>query len=179
MFEIKVNVQVDVTPNVVNLVSAILGKVGTAAEPAPVEAPAPAADEAPAAPAKKPRKPKTETPEPEEPAPGTIMQTHNPEPEPAPAAPGEDLPYTEEEIRAAMHETRCRIEGEDYKENTTSERYVKYHKRLTAVFKSLAKDLSGQEKPSALPVEVRGAFIEACKLIQEAADGNVETPKVK
>ena len=136
MFEIKVNVQVDVTPNVVNLVSAILGKVGTAAEPAPVEAP-------------------------------------------APAAPGEDLPYTEEEIRAAMHETRCRIEGEDYKENTTSERYVKYHKRLTAVFKSLAKDLSGQEKPSALPVEVRGAFIEACKLIQEAANGDVETPKVK
>lgn len=163
MYEIKVNVQVDVTPNVVNLVSAILGKVGTAATPAPVEAPAPAADEASAAPAKKPRKPKTE----------------NPEPEPAPAAPGEDLPYTEEEIRAAMHETRCRIEGEDYKENTTSERYVKYHKRLTAVFKSLAKDLSGQEKPSALPVEVRGAFIEACKLIQEAADGNVETPKVK
>ena len=179
MYEIKVNVQVDVTPNVVNLVSAILGKVGTAATPAPVEAPAPAADEAPAAPAKKPRKPKTETPEPEEPAPGTVMQAHNPEPEPAPAAPGEDLPYTEEEIRAAMHETRCHIEGEDYKENTTSERYVKYHKRLTAVFKSLAKDLSGQEKPSALPVEVRGAFIEACKLIQEAADGNVETPKVK
>ena len=170
MFEIKVNVQVDVTPNVVNLVSAILGKVGTAAEPAPVEAPAPAA------PARKPRKAAT-APEPEEPAPGTIMQAHDPEQ--APAAPGEDLPYTEEEIRAAMHETRCRIEGEDYKENTTSERYVKYHKRLTAVFKSLAKDLSGQEKPSALPVEVRGAFIEACKLIQEAANGEVETPKVK
>lgn len=168
MFEIKVNVQVDVTPNVVNLVSAILGKVGTAAEPAPVEAPAPAA------PAKKPRKAAT-APEPE-PAP---VEAQQPEPEPAPAAPGEDLPYTEEEIRAAMHETRCRIEGEDYKENTTSERYVKYHKRLTAVFKSLAKDLSGQEKPSALPVEVRGVFIEACKLIQEAADGNVETPKVK
>lgn len=172
MYEIKVNVQVDVTPNVVNLVSAILGKVGTAAEPAPVEAPAPAA------PAKKPRKAAT-APEPE-PAPVEAQQPEpEPEPEPAPAAPGEDLPYTEEEIRAAMHETRCRIEGEDYKENTTSERYVKYHKRLTAVFKSLAKDLSGQEKPSALPVEVRGAFIEACKLIQEAADGNVETPKVK
>lgn len=170
MFEIKVNVQVDVTPNVVNLVSAILGKVGTAAEPAPVEAPAPAA------PAKKPRKAAT-APEPE-PAP-VEAQAPQPEPEPAPAAPGEDLPYTEEEIRAAMHETRCRIEGEDYKENTTSERYVKYHKRLTAVFKSLAKDLSGQEKPSALPVEVRGAFIEACKLIQEAANGDVETPKVK
>lgn len=170
MFEIKVNVQVDVTPNVVNLVSAILGKVGTAAEPAPVEAPAPAA------PAKKPRKAAT-APEPE-PAPAEA-QAQQPEPEPAPAAPGEDLPYTEEEIRAAMHETRCRIEGEDYKENTTSERYVKYHKRLTAVFKSLAKDLSGQEKPSALPVEVRGAFIEACKLIQEAANGDVETPKVK
>ena len=170
MFEIKVNVQVDVTPNVVNLVSAILGKVGTAAEPAPVEAPAPAA------PAKKPRKTAT-APEPE-PAP-VEAQAPQPEPEPAPAAPGEDLPYTEEEIRAAMHETRCRIEGEDYKENTTSERYVKYHKRLTAVFKSLAKDLSGQEKPSALPVEVRGAFIEACTLIQEAANGDVETPKVK
>ena len=170
MFEIKVNVQVDVTPNVVNLVSAILGKVGTAAEPVPVEAPAPAA------PARKPRKAAT-APEPE-PAP-VEAQAPQPEPEPAPAAPGEDLPYTEEEIRAAMHETRCRIEGEDYKENTTSERYVKYHKRLTAVFKSLAKDLSGQEKPSALPVEVRGAFIEACKLIQEAANGEVETPKVK
>lgn len=70
--------------------------------------------------------------------------------------------YTEEDIRQAMHECRCRIEGADYKENTESEGYKKYHKALTARFKEIAQ-LSGYEKPSALPAEHRAGFIRRCE----------------
>lgn len=179
MYEIKVNVQIDVTPQVVSLVSAVLGKATAAPIQAPaaaVEAPAPAVEEKPT---RKPRKAAApvEAPQPEQAAEPAPAET------PAPAAdPVGDLPFASEDeaheaVRAAMHETRQRIEGEDYKENTTSERYVKYHKKLTAVFKSVAKDLSGQEKPSALSIEQSGVFVEVCKQIVEAADGNVQTPK--
>lgn len=47
--------------------------------------------------------------------------------------------YTEEDIRNAMHRCRVRIEGADYKENTTTQGYTKYHKALTARFKELAQ----------------------------------------
>lgn len=175
MLEIKVNVQVGVTPEVVSLVSAILNRPA-----ASVEAPAKAAEEpeaaAPAA-ARRGRPKKNPDPVPaEEPA-------QEPAPEAAaPAATDEDLPFANEDeaheaVRAAMDETRKRIEGEDYKENTTSERYVKYHKKLTAAFKSIAKELSGQEKPSALSCEHSAVFVATCKLIREAADGSIETSK--
>ena len=61
-----------------------------------------------------------------------------------------------------MERTRKRIEGEDYKENTSSEKYKKYHRALTAEFKNLASFL-GSDKPSALPSsELRETFCNQC-----------------
>lgn len=93
----------------------------------------------------------------------------NPEPTPEPkkeeAAPAKeeaDKEYTEVDVRAAMERTRKRIEGEDYKENTSSEKYKKYHRQLTAEFKNIAAFL-GSEKPSALPTsELRRNFCNRC-----------------
>lgn len=80
--------------------------------------------------------------------------------------------YTEVDVRAAMDRTRKRIEGEDYKENTSSEKYKKYHRQLTAEFKNIAAFL-GSEKPSALPTsELRRSFCNQCdELILE--DGQI------
>lgn len=78
--------------------------------------------------------------------------------------------YTEEDVREAMHKCRCRIEGEDYKENTSSEGYTKYHKNLTAYFKNMSARL-GYDRPSELPVELRKAFIDECADIIIGEDG--------
>ena len=133
---------------------------------------APAADPSPApeAPARKPRK-KAEAPaEPDAPAPEA--------PKPAHAIdPTDDTPEniadpTAEDVRAAMDKVRQRIEGEDYKDNTDGEGYKTYHAALTKTFKAISKELSGQEKPSALPAELRKSFIDACAVIT-AADGKI------
>ena len=107
----------------------------------------------------------------------------NPEPTPEPkkeqAAPAKEeeaepaeKEYTEVDVRAAMERTRKRIEGEDYKENTSSEKYKKYHRQLTAEFKNIAAFL-GSDKPSALPTsELRKNFCNQCdELILE--DGQI------
>ena len=81
---------------------------------------------------------------------------------------------TAEDVRAAMHRTRQRIEGEDYKENTEGEAYKKYHKALTAQFKNIAA-LLGADKPSALPTEQRANFIKQCDELQILKDGTIGT----
>lgn len=166
MLEVKVNVQIGVTPEVVSLVSAILNK------PAAVEAPAAAAPAAaeettqqPAARRGRPKK--TEAPaEPEAPAAPAAAA-----PEAAPADTG-DMPDEvfypqEEDVRTAMHQARCRIEGEDYKDKPSDD----LHRAVTDVFKAIANDLSGQKKPSALPQELRQAFIDAARTVQQGKDG--------
>lgn len=166
MLEVKVNVQIGVTPEVVSLVSAILNK------PAAVEAPAAAAPAAaeettqqPAARRGRPKK--TEAPaEPEAPAAPAAAA-----PEAAPADTG-DMPDEvfypqEEDVRTAMHKARCRIEGEDYKDKPSDD----LHRAVTDVFKAIANDLSGQKKPSALPQELRQAFIDAARTVQQGEDG--------
>lgn len=87
-------------------------------------------------------------------------------------AEAEQKPLTAEDVRAAMHETRQRIEGEDYKENTNGEAYKKYHKPLTAQFKNIAA-LLGAEKPSALPPDKIANFIEQCNGLQIMEDGTI------
>lgn len=77
------------------------------------------------------------------------------------ASPVEKASYTEQDIRDAMHRCRVRIEGEDYKVNTDSEGYSKYHKNLTQMFKNMSATL-GYDKPSALPAELRHSFIAMC-----------------
>ena len=87
-------------------------------------------------------------------------------------AEAEQKPLTAEDVRAAMHKTRQRIEGEDYKENTNSDLYKKYHKPLTAQFKNIAA-LLGAEKPSALPPDKIANFIEQCNGLQIMEDGTI------
>lgn len=87
-------------------------------------------------------------------------------------AQAEQKPLTAEDVRAAMHKTRQRIEGEDYKENTNGDLYKKYHKSLTAQFKNIAA-LLGAEKPSALPPDKIADFIEQCNGLQVMEDGTI------
>lgn len=87
-------------------------------------------------------------------------------------AQAEQKPLTAEDVRAAMHATRQRIEGEDYKENTNGELYKKYHKPLTAQFKNIAA-LLGADKPSALPSDKIADFIEQCNGLQIMEDGTI------
>lgn len=87
-------------------------------------------------------------------------------------AEAEEKPLTAEDVRAAMHKTRQRIEGEDYKENTNGDLYKKYHKPLTATFKNIAA-LLGAEKPSALPPDKIASFIEQCDELRVMEDGTI------
>lgn len=89
-------------------------------------------------------------------------------------AEAEQKPLTAEDVRAAMHVTRQRIEGEDYKENTNGELYKKYHKPLTAQFKNIAT-LLGADKPSALPPDKIANFIEQCGELKILKDGTIGT----
>lgn len=87
-------------------------------------------------------------------------------------AEAEQKPLTAEDVRAAMHVTRQRIEGEDYKENTNGDLYKKYHKPLTAQFKNIAA-LLGADKPSALPPDKIADFIKQCNGLQIMEDGTI------
>ena len=121
--------------------------------------------------------PEVENPEPEAPAAPEPVEEAPTQPKPFAEAPVQqpDKPLTEEDIRACMHRTRQRFEGEDYKENTTGEGYKKYHKQLTSQFKCIAAIL-GADKPSALPVEQRAAFIAECDALIIGEDGNITPP---
>lgn len=87
-------------------------------------------------------------------------------------AEAEEKPLTAEDVRVAMHKTRQRIEGEDYKENTNGDLYKKYHKPLTATFKNIAA-LLGAEKPSALPSDKIASFMEQCDELRIMDDGTI------
>lgn len=85
-----------------------------------------------------------------------------------------DKTPTEADVREAMHRTRQRIEGEDYKENP-GEGYEKWHKKLTSIFKNIAAEL-GSDKPSTLPEDKRANFISQCDEI--ITDGDELTVKL-
>lgn len=169
MLEVKVNVQIGVTPEVASLVSAILNK------PAGVEAPKPAAPaaeteapaEAAAATAARRGRPKKEqATQAEQPA-EAAAPAADPKPEDTGDMPDSVYFPQEEDVRTAMHKTRERIEGEDYKDKPSDD----LHRAVTDVFKAIANDLSGQKKPSALPQELRQAFIDATRTIAKGEDG--------
>ena len=168
--EITVHVNLGVTPELTALVNAILHKesqpvVAASLEPVPEAAPAPVEEK----PARKPRKSKSDTAAPE-PAPASETEAA---PEPATAEDEKPKELTEEDVRAAMHRTRTRIEGEDYKENTDGEKYQKYHKQLTASFKNISA-LLGADKPSAIPADKRESFIKQCDELV-IGDGTITT----
>lgn len=127
-----------------------------------------------AAPAPKPSKQAERVEEMPQPKP----EVENPQAEPAPAEPAEqsaqNKEYTEVDVRAAMHKTRQRIEGENYKEQPDSEGYKKWHKVLTTWFKNTAA-FCGAEKPSALPdSNSRYQFIRSCEGVKVVNDELVE-----
>ena len=183
-FCISVQVNIGVTPEVVQLVTAILTKQPTAVViPAPSsEQPQPEAEAPTPAPAKKglgkaktadaPEAPAEESAQEAAPAADAAPETEEPQPE----AQAEGKELTEEDVRAAMDKTRRRIEGEDYKNNTDGEGYKKYHKQLTATFKNIAA-LLGSDKPSTLPAEQRASFIKQCdELIVENGEITTKVP---
>lgn len=185
-FSINVQVNIGVTPEVVQLVTAILTKQPTAVViPAPSsEQPQPEAEAPTPTPAKKgrgkaktadaPEAPAEESAQAQEAAPAADAAPETEEPQPEAQAEGKEL--TEEDVRAAMDKTRRRIEGEDYKNNTDGEGYKKYHKQLTATFKNIAA-LLGSDKPSTLPAEQRASFIKQCdELIVENGEITTKVP---
>lgn len=117
--------------------------------------------------------PKSEVENPQ--AEATAPQAEQAAAEPAPAEPAEqNKEYTEVDVRAAMHKTRQRIEGENYKEQPDSEGYKKWHKVLTKWFKNTAA-FCGAEKPSALPdSKSRYQFIRSCEGVKVVNDELVE-----
>lgn len=183
--ELNINVQIGVTPQLATFLTALLqSRPATPVQLPASEAPTP---EQPAESEKPRRTRRAKADAPETAAPVTAAE-EVPEPQPEPAQPAaEPKPFaeapvqqpekdlTEEDIRAAMHRTRQRFEGEDYKENTDSEAYKKYHKQLTGMFKQIAAIL-GADKPSALPVEQRAAFIAECDALIIDENGFIAPP---
>lgn len=163
-FSIDINVKLDVTSALAKLVLDVLTHNRDEAEAPIVGFMVPDTDEAPA---------EVATPQAE-----GLQPAAKVEEAPAEEAPAvEDKPkvFTEEDVRAAMHRTRQRIEGEDYKDNTDSEGYKKYHKLLTKEFKTIAA-LLGSDKPSGLPADKRESFINSCDDLY--LDGGVLASKV-
>lgn len=160
-FNVEVHVDLGVTPELVALVESIIGKrqMPTVKEPSASE------QQSEAVTAEQP----------------TVKETEQPTDQaaPKPEAPKSETPkkpkeLTEQDIREAMHKTRQRIEGENYKDETDGENYKKYHRQLTAQFKNIAA-LLGADKPSALPVEQRASFIAQCDELTVLEDGTIGT----
>ena len=108
-------------------------------------------------------------------APGTVV-SNEPQPEPQAEAEAEtNRELTEEDVREAMHKVRQRIEGENYKENTDSENYKKYHRVLTQTFKNISA-LLGSDKPSTLPADQRAAFINEINALVVNEKGEIAKP---
>ena len=157
-FSINVNVSIGVTPEVVALVTSILTK-----QPGQIVVPGVVSNT-----------------KPEEAAQAPVRKTRKAKGEAAAEAPAADAEanreLTEEDVREAMHKVRQRIEGENYKENTDSENYKKYHRVLTQTFKNISA-LLGSDKPSTLPADKRADFISEINALVVNDKGEIEKPK--
>lgn len=169
-FDLNINVQIGVTPQLATLLTTLLqSRPTTSVQQPATEAPAPEAS----AESEKPRRTRRAKADVPEAAAPVVAAEEVPQPEAPVQQPEKEL--TEEDIRAAMHRTRQRFEGEDYKENTDSEAYKKYHKQLTGMFKQIAAVL-GADKPSALPADRRASFIAECDALIIDDNGFIAPP---
>ena len=163
-FSINVNVSIGVTPEVVALVTSILTK-----QPDQIVVPGVVSDT-------KPEEAAAEAPATDAPVDQQEEETPADQPEPQPEAEAEtNRELTEEDVREAMHKVRQRIEGENYKENTDSENYKKYHRVLTQTFKNISA-LLGSDKPSTLPADQRAAFINEINALVVNEKGEITKP---
>ena len=163
-FSINVNVSIGITPEVVQLVTAILAK-----QPAQIVAPGTVVSNEP-----QPEPQATAKTKHEEAAQAPVRKTRKAKGEAAAENANREL--TEEDVREAMHKVRQRIEGENYKENTDSENYKKYHRVLTQTFKNISA-LLGSDKPSTLPADKRADFISEINALVVNDKGEIEKPK--
>lgn len=166
--QINVSVNIGVNQELYGLLSSLVSRPQVEAEAAALA----------------PRKPKTSKPQAvaenkPTPEPAKEEPTPEPQPESAPAAKTEPAPQPEKEctvvdVREAMDRTRKRIEGENYKEQTDSEAYQKWHRTLSAFFRKTAA-LYGSDKPSTLPdSESRAKFIACCDAVYVKDDELIE-----
>lgn len=84
--------------------------------------------------------------------------------------------YAPEDVRAAIHKARLRIEGDDYMDNPDSELRKKYHSLISKECLKIAQ-LLGADKPSKLKEEDRKAFIVAVNKLDVLEDGTLGQPK--
>lgn len=84
--------------------------------------------------------------------------------------------YAPEDVRAAIHKARLRIEGADYMDNPDSELRKKYHSLISKECLKIAQ-LLGADKPSKLKEEDRKAFIVAVNKLDVLEDGTLGQPK--
>lgn len=167
-FSINVHIDLGVTPEVVALVGSILAGHSAPAQLLTTEE-QPVIKLEPTVSTTKKRKNKAATETQSEP----VVEQPTEDAAPVETPESEEIkPLTEEDVRAAMHKTRQRIEGEDYKENVESESYKKYHKVLTATFKNISA-LLGSDRPSALPEDKRAYFIGECNALEILEDGSI------
>lgn len=109
----------------------------------------------------------------------TLPETADKTKEPAPvkAVPAVPEKTFGEQVREIMHRTRQRFEGEDYKENGSSELRKKYHKPMNDMFKLIAATL-GYEKPSYIDnAEKIEAFARECETLILDENGLIAYPK--
>ena len=106
----------------------------------------------------------------------TAAEVSGPEIKPESTAESGPGPVSLEDVRAAMDRARKRIEGEDYKENTSGEGYKKWHRAMTDFFKKIAREISGTtDKPSMLPDDDdRRKFIAWSDAIIVNSDGELD-----
>lgn len=168
-FDIHIHVDLGVTPEVVALVNAIIGRQSFG-QPQ-VTAPAASAAEP------KPRRGRKNVEQPATQVEDTAQGEQPTDETPAAEQPQADQgpkELTEQDIREAMRRTRQRIEGENYKDETDGELYQKYHRQLTSQFKNIAA-LLGADKPSALPADKREQFIRECDDLIIGEDGTIQS----
>lgn len=169
--QINVSVNIGVNQELYGLLSSLLNRPQAEAETAaPAQRKPRAARQQPVA-----DKPVPEpVPEPEQEQKPESQPVEVEQPAPAERQEPATKEYTEVDVREAMDRTRKRIEGENYKEQTDSELYKKWHRRLTAFFKQIAA-VYGSDKPSTLPdSESRAKFIATCDAVYVKDDELVE-----
>lgn len=161
MMEVKIVIELTASEPLLAAVRSLVAGPG-----APMPLPAPAPEKTESAPAHVPAP--EPTPEPEtQPAPAP-----EPEAQPAPAAQSTGKNPTTADVRAAMERTRQRLE---YPNGPEADRDEQLHRECTAFFKQFAEEIGGT-KPSQLPADLRGKFIERLENLQEVNGEIQELP---
>lgn len=165
-FTVNVRVTLDATDRVAALIERLLSGAGSEQAAQPVQQSS--------LPEKKSDKPAKTVTEPAPEAPAEPETKTEPE---APAKPEMSPEERKQRIRRIMDCARVRIEGSDYKENTTGELYRKYHSKMSQTFLQIAVAF-GADRPTELPEARIEDFARACDEIKldDTGEITINTP---